>query len=1536
MAATYALVYDEEDSGIHSVRFSVASNDETRRMAAAEISDATLYQRSVPNTSGINSLLLGASSRQLRCSTCSLALEECPGHSGFHRLSMPVFAPLFFDTTLKVLRCVCSFCSRLLVDISDTGDDAVVSASTRVKVCRHCGAPVASFAKGGFFGIKRTWSSEAVFDNEEEERFATRLFTPQVALEMLRCTDPEEMRFVGAGLRSPADLVLENLHIPTTAIRPAVSSSTGLRARSQDDISLRLQDVIKRSVELHAEIEAAISTADATTGAAAGEGGGSALGGGASTIDHRIVEALPPRSEMLESGPPNRIRDVPETHAVLVKWARLQAEVMNLVHPTVARHVCGAPKASLPAGVSQRRCLVTKLKGKDGRIRGFLLGKRVDHSARSVISPEPAMDVDEVGVPLSIACTLTVPVRCNAENIEELRDCVLRGAGRPGGAASVIATNGALVSREAVANLETVDLRPGCVVERHLVDGDTVIFNRQPTLWRLGMMAHRVRVVEGDTFRLSLPVTSSYNADFDGDEMNLHVTQSAAATAELTLLMSVVANSANPKTNRCSFGLVQDALLATNLLTKTFTTFHMTRASAILSVTTADLPEPSAYLDGSPFYSSLSLISTCLPGRFSFTSNKFAAYARSLHAFLATANWHSPDTTHSLFGLIEWSKRPVVVCQGVLLCGTLNKKTVGVGGSLLDAMLRDVGNFTFIAVLSSLQRVAHAYMKGRGFSVGIKDVVLPNAAVVEHEICERLVFAVENATEILRAGEERPAVAAAAEATTQQILSRVLLQAADAVQRNVSPMNSFVQMAEAGSKGSKLNLSQISGALGQQIVLGKRILPQKGTRTLPCFDTGTSSVMASGFVQNSYCLGVTPVELFAVAMSGREGLVDTAVKTATSGYLQRTLIKGMEDLQVQYDGTVRTAQKEIVQFAYGNDGYNPARLELCSFADLLKNVGGEADGWARDLLAGAEARLNLLPRDPQVFHELTCRLPIDTCRVLRSYNTFAAQPPPTDSAWRRRIESFVSNLERGGACANTCLQLHVALALDSMRPPVEHEEEALRVIREAVLVAQVEAGEAVGLLAGQSLGEPATQLTLNSFHSAGTGASTSVLHGVPRLKEILSLAKTPRTPVIRFQPADNNCDWTSLLCLRLADVVERTDVLNVYTEGAGAIAGGRRGEGEDGALIECLLRYAELWSRACSACACEKGEPPKGPAKVAVLHLRRSTLRQRHLTAFKVGMALHHSREAAAFSIVAVTPSNSSHQFVAVKATSPRLMGSGAPRAVQHGGCVVAARVACRVPVAGDWRVRAVSAQAEGGLDERPEVTVQVEPGQSTAVLKDIALGNVTSAGGAAEIPWWQCIPNSISEVHELYGVEAAAAVLHSELVRTYAAGGANDIDQRHVSLVVDCMCRSGVPKPFSRHGLNSSVATTGPLVRASFEESVDTLVNASVLGEADKIEGALSSSIMLGVRPTVGTGAFDVLCRLAAGHALPRHAAELARSGAGAAEPEGERILRTCVAAREVPQGSKLGGIAFISAGECTTDVRLRFSSPVRKRKKK
>jgi len=1287
-------------------------------------------------------------------------------------------------------------------------------------------------------GIDRRWPPSAVFENEEEESFARQPFTPQVAADILRATPDSDITFL-QGVERASDFILESLPIPPPSIRPAVSASTGVRARGQDEYTVKLQEIVKRSNELKRVLQVC-------------------------STDAKILEIIPDQSDMFKLGVPCPLERVNiEDPEIRAKYARLQMEVFLYANPALLKYVGAAPKVSIPAGVLQRKGLISKLKGKEGRIRGSLLGKRVDQSARSVITPSTEIDVDQVGVPEAIATTLTYPVRACSNNINQLKQKILKGAGMVGGAASIMHA-GKTIYLSGLENRD-IDLEAGAVVEVYLDDGDYVCFNRQPTLHKLGFLGHRVKVVKGTTFRLALPVTQVYNADFDGDEMNLHCLQSPSASAEAGMLLSVSSNCINPKSGRSSFGLVQDLLLSTYLMTR--------KVQYEACSSKRGLEAPAAVMHGIKFCTHHDQMSSAFPSSFSYINGSGIAFTNRCHEILASLRMGSMVGS---FDEIEkvLCQKPVVILGGELLLGTLDKKMIGVGGEVLDCITIQGGGKACIQSLSLMQKIATRYMEHQGFSVGIKDVRLTKQEETDAEVDANIRSAIQSSAAVLKVTQSRPNVAEVGEATTLKILSRVLLSTAEVINKSIGDNNAFAAMASAGSKGSAINICQISGTLGQQIVMGKRVCSQ---RLLPCFSPDETSVNAHGFVKNNYYMGLEPTHFFFVCQSGREGLVDTAVKTASSGYLQRTLVKALEDCVVDYTSNVVNAQKEIIQFSYGNDGLSPTKVEGVKM-DLFKT----RSTWLEKYRVEAVRSLGYKHKLEQ--EQMGVRLAVNAGRILMSrfLGERVSLTKKEEIAWKKRITKFLSRFQ------NKVLKFHLAETL--LNCPLlsrQEEEKVFREIVDKIDSSFVEPGEGVGLIGAQSLGEPATQLTLNSFHSAGTGASAGVLEGVPRLKELLSVTKKPKTPTLRLSV--RNSDEGTLLDKKLSEThldegVEKVSILDFITFF------------DDDEKCRSLCAYRSVYGK--TENECEEGEEEEN-ALISVIFLRKTVLNRKEIKPSTICTLILETQED--IKVLACSSSSVPQPWIALQLRKEKMPFE---HPIHHALLLVLTN-------------RVISSCIISGVKGFVNTTLDKQKQEVVCVVDSTGDCFSTICRGLFGIDWRRVVPNSVHSVHQILGIEAAAAVLHYELTRTYASGGACNIDQRHVSLVVDTMCRTGVPVPFSRHGLNQTASKTGALVRASFEESVDVLVNASVRGEVDEVPNSLSAAIMVGSRPSVGTGAFSVL-----------------RPKSGTGGENDEKLVHTTVAgAGPSFTTCSLDGLAYLSNGEACNDATLLFSSPPRKR---
>jgi DNA-directed RNA polymerase subunit A' len=552
------------------------------------------------------------------------------------------------------------------------------------------------------------------------------------------------------------------------------------------------------------------------------------------------------------------------------------------------------------------------LKGKEGRFRGSLSGKRVNFSARAVISPDPNLSIGEVGVPSFIAEELTYPLFVTEKNIEEAREYILRDEHPK--ANYVIRPDGKRI-RVMDANKEELaeKLEPGMIIERQMMDGDVVLFNRQPSLHRMSIMSHYVRVLPYKTFRLNPAVCPPYNADFDGDEMNMHVPQGLEAQAEAKLLMSVDRQILSPRFGGPIIGGIHDHVSGLYILTRGERKFTREEVVSLLkSLGAEDLKTEK----GKEYWSGKEVFSLILPD----ISLEFKA-----EICQGCEECKREDCEFDAY---------VVIRNGKLLKGTIDEKSVGAfKGIIIDEIMRKYGSLETMNFIDRVTQLAIRAITYYGFSFGINDEEIPEEAVKQiRSVIEKAEKKVEDFINAYREGILEPMPGRSLKETLEMKIMQELGKARDRAGkiagRFLGMDNSAVIMAVSGARGSMLNLTQMAACIGQQSVRGERI--KRGytytNRTLSHFKPGDLGSRARGFVKSSYKDGLTPVEYFFHAIGGREGLVDTAVRTSQSGYLQRRLINALQDLKIEYDGTVKEQTSGmLVQYKYGEDGIDPMK-----------------------------------------------------------------------------------------------------------------------------------------------------------------------------------------------------------------------------------------------------------------------------------------------------------------------------------------------------------------------------------------------------------------------------------------------------------------------------------------------------------------------------------------------------------------------------------------------------------------------------------
>ena len=606
---------------------------------------------------------------------------------------------------------------------------------------------------------------------------------------------------------------------------------------------------------------------------------------------------------------------------VMEQWDFLQLQIALYINSDVP----GLQQQGLNKAI---RGFCQRLKGKQGRFRGNLSGKRVDYSGRTVISPDPNLCVDEVAVPELVAKNMTYPERVTPHNLEKLRNCVRNGLYKHPGALYVNNTQGKkLYLKYGVLSDHARRLQIGDIVERHLEDGDIVLFNRQPSLHKLSILCHRVKVRPFRTFRLNECVCNPYNADFDGDEMNLHVPQTEEARTEAIELMGVKHNLVTPKNGEPIISAIQDFITAAYLLSskdifydrKSFTNIcmYMVDAKTHIEVPPPTILKPVALWTGKQIFNVL-----IRPNKTSDVLINLDAPSKEYRA--------DPTTHHDLSENDGW----LCIRNSEVMCGVMDKYTIGSGkkDSVFYVILRDYGPDAAIQAMNRLSKLSARWLTNQGFSIGIGDVY-PGATLLEkkRELVESAYAECAALIAQFKQGSLEKSAGCDEEQTLENkisgLLSKVRMQAGDVCLNELSRWNAPLIMAKSGSKGSFINVSQMVATVGQQIIGGKRVEDGFQDRSLPHFAKNGRLPPSKGFVRNSFFSGLNPAEFIFHAMSGREGLVDTAVKTAETGYMSRRLMKSLEDLSSQYDNTVRNSSAAIVQFKYGDDMLDPADME---------------------------------------------------------------------------------------------------------------------------------------------------------------------------------------------------------------------------------------------------------------------------------------------------------------------------------------------------------------------------------------------------------------------------------------------------------------------------------------------------------------------------------------------------------------------------------------------------------------------------------
>ncbi|KAF9193699.1 hypothetical protein BGZ51_002363 [Haplosporangium sp. Z 767] len=868
-------------------------------------------------------------------------------------------------------------------------------------------------------------------------------------------------------------------------------------------------------------------------------------------------------------------------------WIQLQHDVNSLIDSTKNPTIMRGGKLP-PAGIRQG------LEKKEGLFRKHMMGKRVNYAARSVISPDVNIETNEIGIPPVFATKLTYPEPVTHYNVKEMRRAVINGPSKWPGAAYVQHEDGALSSlanlslesRIALANqlLTPQDSHTGVTttspyptrtqptnkkVYRHLRNGDLLLLNRQPTLHKPSIMAHKARILPGErTIRMHYANCNTYNADFDGDEMNVHFPQNEIARAEAKLIANTDSQYLVPTSGAPLRGLIQDHVVAGVWMTIRGTFFSREEYQHLLYG--ALRPE----VDNTGYGKILTLPPTVWkPVPLWTGKDVITAILHNLTIGRPPLNMTAgAQVKAQYFGKGGEEESIVQIMDGVLVTGVLDKAQFGAksfglvhscyeiyGGDIAGKLLSILGRlftrwtqrWAFTCRMDDLRLTPEGdnwrrQLQTDGKEIGTKaslKYAKMDCTVEELKASRKLQKEFKSKLEVvLRSDEQLAGLDATMKSTVNELTTSVQSACIPNGLLKKFPHNNMQTMTVSGAKGSYVNVTQISCALGQQELEGRRVPIMVSGKSLPSFAPFDSSARAGGYIAGRFLTGIRPQEYYFHCMAGREGLIDTAVKTSRSGYLQRCLIKHLEGLKVGYDQTVRDSDGSILQFHYGEDS-----LDVIKQAHINQFKFSAENSLALIAKYRPAQVLPLLEQVEAMSHnKKVARKPHKYDPTLSLYSP-SSHVGAVSEAFEKKLNDYMEKnpdgiIQNPEGPFNKKSERYKGLDKKKFR--------AMMYLR--YMNSLVEPGEAVGLLAAQGVGEPSTQMTLNTFHFAGFGAKNVTL-GIPRLREIVMTAstklKTPTmtlniNPGVSEERLQSFCQDTSRLTLaQLIDNVQVTERL---------------------------------------------------------------------------------------------------------------------------------------------------------------------------------------------------------------------------------------------------------------------------------------------------------------------------------------------------------------------------------------------------------
>jgi len=1282
------------------------------------------------------------------CQTCGMNNMDCQGHFGHIELPKPVYNPQFLVTVYKLLQCVCISCGGLRkltehINIIPQPSkptkrfESLVKTMSKIDLCPHCDSFIPRF---------KYTPKDLLLQIGNDKEFVT--LEAEQAYNYLSKITSETMKTLGFNrdlIQSDKYKDIINLNhdqehthevLPTSFIfvalpvippcaRPWVLRDSDM---CHDDITDKYCNIIRLIKKLNQD------------------------------YSHSKRKT---RKELTEDEIKRAYVDIDLNVYTLLDNKNDTSKISS----------CGRAHK----GIRDR------IEHKDGHINSNVGGKRTDFSARTVIISGAGLNIGEIGVPKAIADKLTVPEYVTSLNITQLCESIVEGG------PLILIRGGNRIRLDVVTKNYTKEftLKIGDIVERKLRNGDLILFNRQPTLRTESMMGMIVVIMNdgGNAFRVPLAVCTAFNADFDGDEMNLHLPQSIAAIVECATIMAAREHLITAQRNGPVCGVIQDGLVGSYLLTNFNTEVSMSIFFDCVFSSGIELDTKEFFTRVKKYYGIDYSKSSKIPGKVFFS------------AIFPSSFVYKRRTDFSD------EMKFVEIYEGIILPNSapLCKKTIGAKQrSIIHDIWKEYSSETCARVISRIQRMTDNWLHIHGFSIGISDCIstkpkeINDILMKAEAVCDGIIKSEKTLTE--------------KEGAINKELNAAMNSGPVIANHNMNrgDDNSITIMRNSGAKGNNTNCVQIAAFVGQQNIDGGRM-----NLSIPCFKKGDISPAAKGFVIHSYMDGLNPSELYFHSGSGRRGVVDTAMKTADSGYIEKRIMKKVEDFLVKMDGSVRSGNGEIIQFKYGDDGFNPKYLYSVKGLDYPFFV--DCKSLSRRLNLGETGKKREM-NDEEI------ELLLSFIRVKNSNGI-----TEIDEVLQGNINYSLRKLLTGVKICETQIPKFCAMIRDSF-------EEA-----------RAPYGEPVGVISSQALGEPTTQLTLNTFHAAGL-AEMDVTLGVPRLKELLNGTKNPSTPSVRIYLVDERLvelskdqskEGVRLIIDHMYEQISDIETITI-SKLIDNMKVMRIDESEEEQLFTyeefAKSSWSDLFSENFGECSFEKSD------WMIRLKFNIDKLYQYRITLEEIKQVMEDITDGCLYceySPLMIGEMDIFIDFENIKNSIKFEMNS-------------------TFSVTRDVITKFVKNMKIKGIDNLLKAIPEQDVNGEWFI--HASGNNLIDIIGKDCVDIVRTNTNDIWEIYKILGIEAVRAFLIEEFTTVLSFGGTY-INPRHISILVDAMTRTGVITSVTQDGISRGV---GPISKGLFEKCTENFSISAAFGEVDNMQGS-SANVMFGKLIKNGVGGVEV-----------------------------------------------------------------------------